>query len=95
MTDDWKDWLRQLNIPSIENRIDELKSRIKLDQQEIVYLSIIRKGIQRAAEFKAISEAKAMQAIDEAVKEANDDVRYAPKPNGEGGIINRWEPKEN
>ena len=90
MITDWKDWLRQLKISDIEARIVELKNQIILDQQEIVYLSIIRKGKQRATELKAISDRRAEEAINEAIEEINRDASYVQKTDAEGSLKDEW-----
>jgi len=86
----WRAWLKGLNLAAIDQQIDALKNRITGDQHEIVCLLVIRKGIQRSADLRAIGEKKAQQAIDEAIAEANGELPSAAPAavrfTAEGGI---------
>jgi phosphoribosyl-dephospho-CoA transferase len=75
----WSEWLQQLNGTAIDTRLAQLKDIIRNAQEEIVCLTIVRKGIERKEEFRKISKKKVEQAIDEAIAEANGDSEAASK----------------
>ena len=62
--------LKLFSTPAIDERIGVLRTRIKDAQYQIVALTVVRKGIQKSEEMRAISERKATEAIDEALREA-------------------------
>ena len=67
----WKPMLSQFTFEAINLQIDALKQRIREDQQEIIILTVLRMGIKRAHELRAISDKRASEAIDEAIAQAN------------------------
>ena len=71
MIQDWRPLLKKITVQEIEEQIAELKDRIKKDQEEIVYLTILRRALLCSQEFRKITDRKAQEAIDLAIEEAN------------------------
>ncbi len=68
---DWRPFLLKINITDIDLQIEALKERIINDQQEIVYLTIIKHGLLASKEFGRISKKKADEVINQAIEEMN------------------------
>ena len=85
---DWKQFLRKITVDEIEQQISELKDRIRCDQEEIVYLILIRRGILASKEFQKISKQKAIESINQAINEANYGFKEIPLKTDSEGKIN-------
>jgi hypothetical protein len=86
---DWRPFLTKITVPEIEQQIVELKDRIRQDQTEIVFLTVLRRGLIRSKQLRQISQRKAEEAIDQAIRESSAGELEDMAPvhtNGEGGI---------
>ena len=84
----WRELLKTITVTQIEEQIADLKDRIRTDQEEIIYLTILRRGLLASREFLKITDRKTKEIIDDAIKEANRGMMgyTSVKTDGEGSI---------